>query len=125
MISQFITPILGAGALQFAFEKATIEGKITIGVLVIVSLFSWSVIITKIFQLVRAGRATRNFFTSYRQTRDPLELHRRGVSFEGAPAYELYESGVEELQFQLTKHPIVLKGQSKITQAGFDSVRVS
>ena len=43
-----------ASALQFAFEKATIEGKITIAVLILVSLFSWTVIITKIFQLSRA-----------------------------------------------------------------------
>ena len=36
-----------ANALTFAFEKATIEGKITISALVIVSMVSWSVIITK------------------------------------------------------------------------------
>jgi biopolymer transport protein TolQ len=119
------TPMLAAGALQFAFEKATIEGKVTIGVLVIVSLFSWSVIITKIFQLSRATRATKKFFATYRQTHDPLDLHRKGVKFDGAPAYELYVAGLEELQFQLTKHPVIVKGEAKITQAGFDSVRVA
>ena len=53
-----IIPVLGS-ALQFAFEKATIEGKITIGVLILVSLFSWTVIITKIFQLTRATRMSK------------------------------------------------------------------
>jgi biopolymer transport protein TolQ len=120
-----IQPILASGALQFAFEKATIEGKITIGVLVIVSLFSWTVIITKILQLSRAGRATRKFLAAYRETREPLDLHRKEVQFDGAPVYELYVAGVEELQFQLTRHPVIVKGESKITQAGFDSVRVS
>jgi biopolymer transport protein TolQ len=119
------SPMLASGALQFAFEKATIEGKITIGVLVMVSLFSWSVIITKILQLSRAARATKKFFTAYRQGRDPLDLHRKEVNFDGAPAYELYVAGVEELQFQLTKHPVIVKGEAKITQAGFDSVRVA
>jgi len=38
-------PMLASGALQFAFERATTEGKITIFVLVIVSLFSWTVFI--------------------------------------------------------------------------------
>ncbi|MDB6019941.1 MAG: MotA/TolQ/ExbB proton channel, partial [Pedosphaera sp.] len=38
--------MLASGALQFAFQKATTEGKITIGVLVLLSLFSWTVIIT-------------------------------------------------------------------------------
>jgi len=43
----FLSPILASGAIKFAFEKATTEGKITIGVLVIVSIFSWTVIISK------------------------------------------------------------------------------
>ena len=38
-------PIL-ANALTFALEKATLEGKITISALIIVSMVSWSVIIT-------------------------------------------------------------------------------
>lgn len=34
------TPLFGS-ALEFAFDKATTEGKITIGMLALVSLFSW------------------------------------------------------------------------------------
>jgi biopolymer transport protein TolQ len=117
--------MFASGALQFAFEKATLEGKITIGVLVIVSLFSWSVIITKIIQLVRASRASKRFFAAYHETREPLDLHRKGVKYDGAPAYELYAAGTEELQFQLTRQPVIVKGEAKITQAGFDSVRVA
>jgi len=117
--------MFASGALQFAFEKSTLEGKLTIGVLVIVSLFSWSVIITKIIQLWRASRASKKFFAAYHETRDPSDLQRKGEKFDGAPAYELYVAGNEELQFQLAKHPVVVKGESKITQAGFDSVRVS
>ena len=117
--------MFASGALQFAFEKATLEGKITIGALIIVSLFSWSVIITKIIQLVKASRAAKKFFAAYHETREPLDLHRKQANFDGAPAYELYAAGVEELQFQITKHPVVVKGESKITQASFDSVRVA
>jgi biopolymer transport protein ExbB/TolQ len=117
--------MIASGALEFAFKNATLEGKITVGVLVLVSLFSWSVIITKVFQLGRASRATRKFFAAYRESREALDLHRSGVKFDGAPAYELYISGQEELEFQLIKHPVVVKGEAKITQAGFDSVRVA
>ncbi len=42
----FFNPILGLSAIQFAFEKATPEGKITICFLAIVSMLSWTVIIT-------------------------------------------------------------------------------
>src|SRR5262245_13389930 len=106
MLTQSLfTPMFASGALQFAFEKATLEGKITIGALVIVSLFSWSVIITKILQLWRAGSASKKFFGAYHEIRDPLELQRKGLVFDGAPAYELYVAGQKELEFQLTKQP--------------------
>jgi len=125
MFTSQLHPLFASGALQFAFEKATTEGKITIGVLVIVSLFSWSVIITKILQLTRVSRVSKRFFAAYHETRDPLDLRRKEAKFDGAPAYELYLAGTEELQFQLSKHPLVVKGECKITQSSFDSVRVS
>jgi hypothetical protein len=36
-----------ANALQFAFDKATTEGKVTIGLLAIASMLSWTVIIKR------------------------------------------------------------------------------
>jgi biopolymer transport protein ExbB/TolQ len=119
-----IAPIF-ASALQFAFEKATVEGKITIGVLLVVSLFSWTVIITKIIRLSQAGRMSKRFFAAYREAREPLELHRRGLKFPGAPAYELYAAGQEELVFQLEKHPVLVQGERKISTAAFDIIRVA
>jgi biopolymer transport protein ExbB/TolQ len=94
-------PILASGALQFAFEKATTEGKITICVLILVSMFSWTVIITKTRQLWIANRAGKRFFAAFRESRDPLELTRNGQTFDGAPAFELYATGTEELQYNL------------------------
>ena len=78
-----IQPIL-ANALGYAFEKATPEGKVTIGVLLIVSLFSWTVIVTKVRQLWRAWKMSKKFFAAYRATRDPLELFRKKEDFDGA-----------------------------------------
>ena len=70
--------MFASGALQFAFEKATTEGKITIASLLILSLFSWTIILTKFYQLYRAVKVARKFFTAYSATRDPLEIHRKG-----------------------------------------------
>ncbi|MCW5557927.1 MAG: MotA/TolQ/ExbB proton channel family protein [Verrucomicrobiae bacterium] len=93
MTPDFFSPLLASGALQFAFEKATLEGKITIGTLVIVSLFSWTVILSKARQLWIARREGRRFFAAYRAERDPLELSRKDQAFDGAPAYSLYLAG--------------------------------
>jgi biopolymer transport protein ExbB/TolQ len=119
-----ITPILASGALQFAFKESTTEGKITIGVLGIVSLFSWSVIITKIIQLTLASGATRRFLNDFREAKDPMTLA-EDKKYDGSPTYELFLAGREELKFQLTKNPSKTGGPKKISAAGFDSVRVS
>jgi biopolymer transport protein TolQ len=101
-----ISPFFASGALRFAFEKATTEGKTCICALIILSIFSWTVIITKGRQLYRARRAGRKFFKAYRGTRDPLELARRGEEFDGAPAYELYYTGAEETEYHLKNNPV-------------------
>lgn len=119
-----ITPLL-ANALTFAFEKATIEGKVTISMLVLVSLFSWTVIIQKARQLYRARKMSRQFFEVYRKTRDPLELSRRDTEFPGAPAYEVYATGAEELDYHLKNNPVSIKGKTRISAASFASVKVA
>src|SRR5882762_5137753 len=113
------SPMFADGALSFAFDKATTEGKITIGVLVIVSIFSWTVIITKSRQLYRARKMAGKFFKTYRETRDPLEIARRGDEFDGAPAYELYYVGAEELEYQLKNNPVqVVRVKSQASASG-------
>jgi len=138
-----------ANAMGFALKQATPEGKITIGVLFVVSIFSWMVIITKARQLIRARKAAKKFFEAYRATRDPLEIARRGEEFDGAPAYELYYTGAQETEYHLKNNPVtvvavksrmsppplpgtgaetdILARQitTKISQSSFESVRVA
>ncbi len=95
-----------SGALQFAFEKATTEGKITISALLILSLFSWTIILTKFYQLARARKMAKKFFGAYNATRDPLDIKRKGEEFEGAPAYDLYIRGADEVAYHLKNNPV-------------------
>ncbi|HXG47895.1 MAG TPA: MotA/TolQ/ExbB proton channel family protein [Methylomirabilota bacterium] len=133
-----------ANALSFALEKATLEGKITIGMLVIVSLFSWTVMINKGRQLYRASKMSKKFFAAYRSTRDPMEIFNKNQEFVGAPAYEVYYTGAEELAYHLKNNPVevvqhrqggLVKGAetdhlarkvvTKISPASFESVKVA
>jgi biopolymer transport protein ExbB/TolQ len=118
-----LTPIL-ANALSFALEKATIEGKVTIGLLVIVSFTSWTVIINKARQLWRASKMSKRFFEAYRSTRDPMEIFNKNDDFTGAPAYEVYFAGAEELAYHLKNNPVTIKGKTRIASPGFESVKV-
>lgn len=123
-MEEIYTPIL-ANALSFAFEKATLEGKITISLLAVCSLISWTVIINKSRQLSKASKQSKAFFAAFRDTRDPLELFRAKKEFEGSPAYEVYLAGVEETVFHLEKNPVQVKGETKFSAAGFESVLVA
>jgi len=125
MIPIPVSGLLASGALQFAFEKATLEGKITIGTLIVVSLFSWTVILSKVRQLWIARREGKRFFEAYRATRNPLELFRRQESFEGAPAFHLYQAGAEELEFHLKNHPVQVGQESRVSGASFETVKIA
>jgi len=144
-----IVPFFAAShALGFAWKHLTTEGMCTIGALCIVSVFSWTVMVTKARQLFLAVRAGKKFFKAYHATRDPLQIARSGEEFDGAPAYELYYAGAEELDYHLKNNPVhvtqtksltssvptatgaetdMLARQitTKISQASFDSVKVS
>ena len=119
-----LTPLLG-NALTFAFEKSTVEGKMTITLLVLVSLLSWTVIITKGRQIFRALRMGKKFFAAYRASRDPLDLFRKKADFDGAPVFDVYYTGCEELEYHLKNNPVVLKGQTRVSSASFESVKVA
>src|ERR1700710_173084 len=88
-------PFLASNALKFAIEKATPEGKTTMGFLLVLSLFSWTIIITKARQLLIARKWAKQFFAAYAETRDPMDIKRKNLEFEGAPAYQLYLRGAD------------------------------
>ncbi len=135
---------LFANALQLAFDKATTEGKVTIMLLALVSLFSWTVIITKGRQIYRAHRSGKKFFAVYRATRESLDLFNKKEDFTGAPAFDVYMAGAEELEYQLETtgqgsgqtcrvrrtppqrgHPEAGKSIGEDQLASFESIRVA
>ncbi|HKW28493.1 MAG TPA: MotA/TolQ/ExbB proton channel family protein [Verrucomicrobiae bacterium] len=105
----FVQPLFATNAATYAIQNATIEGKITVVALLILSLFSWTIIITKFRQLMIARQATKKFLAAYNSTRDPLDIQRRGEEFDGAPAYQLYIRGADELAYQLKNNPVQLE----------------
>ena len=109
-----IQPILAVNAAAYAIENATPEGKTTVLVLLVLSLFSWTIIISKVRQLMIARSATKKFLAAYNATRDPLDIQRKGEekAFDGAPAYQLYLRGADELAYHLKNNPVVVNGIS-------------
>ena len=107
------------------------------------SAWTQTVIIKKARQLYLANKAGKKFFEAYRNTRDPLELFNKKADFSGAPAYEVYLAGTEELAYHLKNNPVTVPAKpkannsasgntdhfartnvTKISGTGFESVRV-
>ena len=112
LLYSHLNPILASGALQFAIGKATPEGKVTMTCLLILSLFSWTIILTKARQLMIARKLAKKFFAAYNETRDPMELKRSAREFEGAPAYQLYIRGADEVDYHLKNNPVQAGGRA-------------
>ena len=113
-----LIPLLAAGdhanALYYAIKMATPEGKTTMGALLILSLFSWTIIFSKARQIAIARKWTKKFQAAYAATRDPLDIKRRGEEFLGAPAYQLYIRGADELDYHLKNNPVAVSSLKPI-----------
>jgi biopolymer transport protein TolQ len=107
-------PMLAASALEFAIKKATPEGKVTMSALLLLSLFSWTIIITKARQLMIARKWSKRFYDTYNETRDPLDIKRREESFEGAPGYQIYIRGADEVEYHLKNNPVQVEGRARV-----------
>ncbi len=121
--------ILAASGLLFAFEHATIAGKLILSVLLVGSIFSWSVMITKMRVVQFAKKQTARFRGSFRQDRQPLRLYESNARFAGSPLFNVYRAGCEEMTFHLLGSPEVdetfrarLESADKITPAQMGAV---
>ena len=97
MIALFIA----AGGLLFAFEHATTAGKLVLLLLAIVSIFSWSVMLTKLRVVQFARKQNARFHHGFRQDRQPLRLFEKNARFPGSPLFNVYRAGCQEITFQL------------------------
>lgn len=93
--------LLATNALTFALQESSIPGKVVLVVLLLASVFSWAVMVTKIRELNTAAKQNEAFLSHFRADREPLRLYRDGASFDGAPAFNIYMAGCDEVVFQL------------------------
>jgi biopolymer transport protein ExbB/TolQ len=104
--SFFPAPILAAG-LIFALNHSTIPGKAVLVTLFFGSIFSWSVMWTKLRVIRIAQRQARDFRDHFHADRQPLRLYSLGARFDGTPLFDVYLAGCEEMTFHLLGSPEV------------------
>jgi biopolymer transport protein TolQ len=76
-------------------------GHAVMGVLLLFSLFSWTVILSKLGTLNRARRANNKFLASFRRTERLADMNTFVVQFRPAPLATVFEFGYQEVERQV------------------------
>jgi biopolymer transport protein ExbB/TolQ len=87
--------------IVYAFQHSNIAGKAVILFLMLGSIFSWSVMVSKIAMIRRARKETRVFLRRFRSARKPLAIYQSREVYPDSPTYAVYLAGCKELTFHL------------------------
>lgn len=87
--------------LNFIWSHATAEAKVIIVILMIFSIFAWSVMASKAIQMRRATRLNGYFDLEFRPQKSVLSIHDRRVQVEGCPLFAVYQAGCVEMEARL------------------------
>lgn len=87
--------------LDFIWDKATPEAKVIIFLLVVFSIFSWSIMVAKAVQMRRAKKLNRLFDNEFRKQANVLEVYDRRVNVDDCPLFVVYQEGCKEVDTRL------------------------
>ncbi len=93
--------LLAESELLYVWDKATPEGKAIIVVLIIFSIFAWSVMAQKALQMRRAKRLNQFFEVEFRSQKHVLDLYDRKLQVPDCPLFVVYQEGCKELDARL------------------------
>jgi biopolymer transport protein TolQ len=124
----FIAGLLAAAgpdklSLGEIWDQATFEAKIIIVILVIFSIFAWSVMASKALQMRRARKLNHYFEAEFRGQSTVLGIFDRKVEVEGCPLFAVYKEGCTDLDTRLklpdgTRRPnLTLKAMEHIKRS--------
>ena len=89
---------LPVASVMYSFQEAHLPGKVIIGVLMVFSIFAWTIMFTKFGEVGRAKRLNRQFLMAFRAEKKPLDLFDQRVRVEGCVLYEIYLAACKGLR---------------------------
>lgn len=87
--------------LLYVWNQSTLEAKVIIVVLVIFSIFAWSVMAAKALQMRRAKRMNGFFDQEFRSQKHVFGIFDRRIQVDGCPNFAVYQAGCQELEGRL------------------------
>jgi biopolymer transport protein ExbB/TolQ len=91
----------GGFTLTYIWNQATPEAKVIIVILLIFSIFAWSVMASKALQMRRAQRLNHYFEAEFRQQQSVLSIFDRKLQVDGCPLFSVYLDGCNDLEGHL------------------------
>jgi len=93
--------LLAESDLLYVIRNATFEGKAIIVVLVVFSIFAWSVMAGKALQMRRAKKLNHLFDAEFRTQKRVLDVYDRRLQVTDCPLFAVYQEGCRELDQRL------------------------
>jgi biopolymer transport protein TolQ len=87
-----MTNIFPVANVLTAFSESGFSGKLIVLVLLLGSMYAWTVMVVKLMQLKIARRQSDRFLAAYRKEEGPIDLFVRRSRFDGSPFYEIYKN---------------------------------
>jgi biopolymer transport protein ExbB/TolQ len=87
--------------LWFGFKQSSLTGIIICVILLGLSIFSWTAVISKLNLLKRSLAANQEFLHVFRHAPHPLAIFQSRERFEASPCYHVYHFAAQELAFHL------------------------
>jgi biopolymer transport protein ExbB/TolQ len=108
--------------LLYVWDRCTVEGKVIIVILVILSIFAWSIMATKAVEMRRARRLNRYFDTEFRSQKEVLGIHDRRVAVDGCPLFSVYQAGCQEIEGRL-RAPDAARRRTRVSLKAMEHVK--
>jgi biopolymer transport protein ExbB/TolQ len=99
----FSAPLLAASNVLYVIERAPVEGKVILVILMIFSIVAWSTMVAKGVQMRRAKNLNKYFDTEFRGSKSALGIFDRRIQVDGCPLFSVYQEGCVELDARLKK----------------------
>ena len=87
--------------LLYIWDRATVEAKVIIAILFVLSIAVWFVMITKVISMNRARKLNRYFGEEFTAQKNCLEMFDRKLEVNGCPLYAVYQAGCVQLDARL------------------------
>ena len=114
--------LLAESQLHFVWRNAPNEGRAILIVLMVFSIFAWSVMVSKSLQMRRAKKLNQFFDAEFRAQKNVLGIFDRRIQVMGCPLFTVYNEGSIELDTRL-KDPVNDGRKKFVSLKGMEHVK--